>query len=183
MPERRERREKGEPKTSSDNAAAMAIFCLFFFFLTIFSASGFLFWLEIAQLIKSLCRLSVCLSDWHFAFRIYAHKTSGKFDVDKGDNCHQLRCSGNDFSSVSFQFQFQFQFWQKTRLLIEFSWVELTRRNGLTLLTFLIAVDCCLSVCLTSSQLMSARYEARHKLDINMCLLPKSNQSLFYVYP
>jgi len=72
--------------------------------------------------------VSVCLyvrSFVQLTFCIYAHKTSGKFDVDKGDNCHQLRCSVSisisvyDFSLVELKLQFK----RKTSLLIEI-WVE-----------------------------------------------------------
>lgn len=123
------------------------VFSLFFFFF--FCAVG------------KLCNSSKSVwPDWHFS-RIYAQKTSAKFDVDKGDNCCQLSFSFSSNSCFSLGSLFSETSWN------ELKWAETTLvtdrlidRQTLLGVLYLVMVPC-------------------HKLDINMCLLPaQSNQTL-----
>lgn len=132
-------------------------------FLVFFSLFAFFFFLQC----RKLCNSSKSVwPEWHFS-RIYAQKTSAKFDVDKGDNCCQLSFSFSFSSNCCFTLG---------SLSSETSWTELkwaettlltdrqtdSQTDWLTLLgvLYLVMVPC-------------------HKLDINMCLLPaQSNQTL-----
>lgn len=128
------------------------VFSLFFFF----------FFLAVGK----LCNSSKSVwPDWHFS-RIYAQKTSAKFDVDKGDNCCQLsfsfssNCCFTLGSLISSETSWTELKWAETTLLTDRQTYKQT--DWLTLLgvLHLVMVPC-------------------HKLDINMCLLPaQSNQTL-----
>lgn len=128
----------------------------------VFSLFSFFFFLAVGK----LCNSSKSVwPDWHFS-RIYAQKTSAKFDVDKGDNCCQLsfsfssNCCFTLGSLISSETSWTELKWAETTLLTDRQTYKQT--DWLTLLgvLYLVMVPC-------------------HKLDINMCLLPaQSNQTL-----